>query len=95
MLSHVCKHVILNPTNLLTSKNYLKKNYTGYRTRAFISRMVALSSTMVFGDSFHCTPISGFGYSFVGSQRNFPNPSTVSSSTLVTCPLFLLILRVK
>jgi len=31
---------------------------------------------MVFGDSFRCTPISGFGYSFVGSRRNFPNPST-------------------
>ncbi|XP_059459564.1 beta carbonic anhydrase 5, chloroplastic-like isoform X1 [Corylus avellana] len=47
-----------------------------YRTRTFISRMVALSSSMVFGDSFHCTPFSGFGYSFVGSRRNFPNPST-------------------
>jgi hypothetical protein len=47
--------------------------------------MVALSSSRVFGDSFHCPPFSGFGNSFVGSRRIFLNPNTVSSSTLVLC----------
>ncbi|XP_065634136.1 beta carbonic anhydrase 5, chloroplastic isoform X2 [Quercus suber] len=55
-----------------------------------MSRMAVLSSSSVYGDSFHCSPFSGLTNSFVGFSRNWPNPNATQWSKNMESHLRLL-----
>ncbi|KAK7845732.1 beta carbonic anhydrase 5, chloroplastic isoform X1 [Quercus suber] len=60
------------------------------RARTVMSRMAVLSSSSVYGDSFHCSPFSGLTNSFVGFSRNWPNPNATQWSKNMESHLRLL-----
>ncbi|KAF3958528.1 hypothetical protein CMV_016581 [Castanea mollissima] len=60
------------------------------RARTVMSRMAVLSSSSVYGDSFHCSPFSGITNSFVGFSRNWANPNATQWSKNMESHLRLL-----